>query len=164
MIEQLEARPPDAGFEFRVRADCSATVGGLLGFFGLLALTAGAVAAWSWGQGNVFAPLFAVAELSALGACLVLVWRRLERVELIAVRRDGVTVAQPPVPGAVRLDVNWVRVERWPGRGEADLARLVLTSHGRAVEIGGFLAAPERGALERQLRQALARVRGAEPV
>jgi len=39
----------------------------------------------------------------------------------------------------------------------------VLTSHGRAVEIGGFLAAPERGALERQLRQALARVRGAEP-
>ena len=164
MIEQLEARPPDAGFEFRVRADCSATVGGLLGFFGLLALTAGAVAAWSWGQGNVFAPLFAVAELSALGACLVLVWRRLERVELIAVRRDGVTVAQPPVPGGVRLDVNWVRVQRWPGRGEADLARLVLTSHGRAVEIGGFLAAPERGALERQLRQALARVRGAEPV
>jgi uncharacterized membrane protein len=37
----------------------------------------------------------------------------------------------------------------------------VLTSHGRAVEIGAFLGEDERGALERDLRQALAALKAA---
>jgi uncharacterized membrane protein len=163
MIEQIETRPPDAGFEFRVRAHRSVTVRGVVGFFGLLAAFSLAVAAASWSQGNVFAPWFALAELGALGGCLALVWCRLGRLERIEVRGDGVTVALPPATRTFRFDLAWVRVERWPGRRAADLARLVLTSHGRAVEIGGSLAAPERGALEWQLRQALERVRDARP-
>ena len=60
--------------------------------------------------------------------------------------RTTVDATLRPGPGHRYRTLVW-------GPGEA---HLVLTSHGRVVEIGAFLAENEREALERELKRALA--------
>ena len=157
MIERTADGAAGARTEFRLRANRSVSASGLLAFFAVLAGWSIAVAAFSAGQGNVFAPFFAAAELSVVAVCLGIVWRQLGRIERIAFTPEAVQVAGGNGATA-EFDPHWVRVERWPG-GRAGRARLVLTSHGRAVEVGAFLADAECVALEAQLKQALARCR-----
>ena len=156
MIVQRSVPVSPFACEFLLRPNRSLSARGLAVFFTGLATVGIAVAVASAGQGNLFAPAFAVPELLFVGWCLRLAWRRLDRQERIVLAGDGVVVEREP--GAARFDPYWVRVERRAGlRPEA--ARLVLTSHGRDVEIGAFLGEDERDALERDLRQALAALR-----
>jgi len=158
MIEQRSTPVAPFACEFLLRPNRSLSARGLGVAFAVLATTGIAVAGASAGQGNWFAPVFAVPELLIVGVCLRLAWRRLDRQERIVLAGEGVVVEREPAPA--RFDPYWVRVERragdWPGE-----ARLVLTSHGRAVEIGAFLGEDERGALERDLRRALAALKAA---
>jgi uncharacterized membrane protein len=156
MIVQRSDPVPPFACEFLLRPNRSLSARGLAVCFAGLATVGIAVAVASAGQGNRFAPAFAVAELLLVGVCLRLASRRLDRQERIVLAGDGVVVEREP--GAARFDPYWVRVERRPGERPGD-ERLVLASHGRAVEIGAFLGADERGALERDLRQALATLR-----
>lgn len=56
---------------------------------------------------------------------------------------------------------HWLRVELPEANevGAAPAGRLTLSSHGRSLAIGGFLAPDERAGLARTLRQALADLR-----
>jgi uncharacterized membrane protein len=64
------------------------------------------------------------------------------------------------VSGPHRFDTFWVRIAHVAGHTAHERGRLVLTSHGKAVEIGAFLGDEERAELEAQLASALAEVRG----
>ncbi len=100
---------------------------------------------------------FAGAEVLALGAGLFWVRRELERGETIAIAGDAVAVRRSDRTGVSEASFNrtWLRVELRPGRYRWYPRRLVLTSHGRELEVGAFLAESERARAAKQLKAAL---------
>ncbi len=155
MIDTASRAQGAGTFEVELKPNRSLTFGQLMGFYALIATASIAVAAFSAAQGNVFAPLFALLELSLLYALLSLVWRAQEKAEHIALAGDSLTIAWWPSGRQVAFNPYWVRIERLPGRTPRDPPRLVLGSHGKRVEVGTFLAADERDALADKLREAL---------
>lgn len=124
---------------------------GLIAFFVLMSTVSLAVALYSSGIGNAYAPAFAVAELTALAICLRLVWRRLSVSEWLKLDPDELRVwAQS---GQASFHAGWVRVCLGMDK------RLRLRAHGREVEIGRFLPEQEREALAASVGRALARLR-----
>ena len=113
-----------------------------------LALTTAELGAW---QGNVFAPLFALVESAAMAVALSVAWRAGDRCERITLDESSLEVQSLPGRRCTRFQACWVRVRLDTGNG-----RLVLTSHGRDLEIGAFLAATERVELAKRLRVLLA--------
>ncbi len=164
MIEQFAISESTAGFEFRLRPNRSITASGLVVFFMLLAAFSITVAWFSSRQGNVFAPVFAAVELSLVWLLLRLVWRTQEqRHERIAMTADALTVAWQPPGDEVKFQTPWVRVHSAPARSATERRRLLISSHGRSVEIGAFLGDDERAQLERQLLQAIQALRAPPP-
>ncbi|WP_199100120.1 DUF2244 domain-containing protein [Dyella sp. ASV21] len=117
----------------------------LIGVLAALALTTAGLGAW---QGNVFAPLFALVESSAVAFALGVAWRAGDRSERITLDESSLEVQFLPGRRCARFPVYWVRVQ-W--KAEQGRARLLLTSHGRELEIGAFLADEERAELSRKL-------------
>lgn len=114
-------------------------------------------AVFSWTQGNAFAPLFALLHMGFVALCLFLAWRRGDRSEVIALGPDAVEVWRGPEgETAFSAHPHWVRLSVSPD------GRVWLGSHGRHVEIGGFLGEPERGRLAAQLKTLLAAPGGAD--
>jgi len=113
----------------------------------LVLMTAG-LGVW---QGNVFAPLFALVESAAMAIALSVAWRAGDRCERITLDESSLEVQSLPGRRCTRFQSCWVRVRLDTGNG-----RLVLTSHGRDLEIGAFLAATERVELAKRLRVLLA--------
>jgi uncharacterized membrane protein len=114
-----------------------------------LALTTAELGAW---QGNVFAPLFALVESAAMAIALSVAWRAGDRCERITLDESSLEVQSLPGRRCTRFQPScWVRVRLDTGNG-----RLVLSSHGRDLEIGAFLAAAERIELAKRLRVLLA--------
>mgnify|MGYP002712983690 FL=1 len=103
-------------------------------------------------QGNVYAPLFALVESLAVAIALVLIWRGGNRRERIRLDADVLEVETRPGRRCIRFQSGWVRVRLLKG---SDRQHLLLASHGRKVEIGAFLADPEREALQEKLNAAL---------
>jgi uncharacterized membrane protein len=106
--------------------------------------------------GNVFAPLFAVVDVAILALAFSAVWRQGERAEWIELAPDCITVRREShghsqVTG--RFHPAWVRLVEQARDSSA--APLLLRSHGRALEIGAFLADQERNELAATLRRAL---------
>jgi len=122
----------------------------LIGVLAALALTTAGLGAW---QGNVFAPLFALLESSAVAFALGVAWRAGDRSERITLDEASLEVQSLPGRRGMRFQPYWVRVQLKPGRGGH---RLWLTSHGRALEIGAFLADEERVELSKKLMVLLA--------
>lgn len=122
----------------------------LIGVLAALALTTAGLGAW---QGNVFAPLFALIESSAVALALGVAWRAGDRSERITLDATSLEVQSLPGRRAARFQSYWVRVRLGEGAGRR---RLVLTSHGRELEIGAFLADEERVELSRKLMVLLA--------
>jgi uncharacterized membrane protein len=161
MIEQSATPPPDHAFEFRLRPNRSITAAGLAVFFLVLASASVVVATVSAVQGNLYAPYFAAVELTLVWLLLRYVWRTQDqRQERIALTRDALTVAWQPPGDEVRFHPHWVRLHSAPVEGGIARRRLLLVSHGRAVEVGAFLGDDERGQLERLLHSALQALRG----
>ncbi len=119
-----------------------------------LALTTAGLGAW---QGNVFAPLFALVESVAVAIALSVAWRAGDRSERITLDRTSLEVQSLPGKRCMRFQSYWVRVLLEPGHGRQ---RLLLSSHGRALEIGAFLAEPERVELSKKLMVLLAELNG----
>ncbi len=115
-----------------------------------LVLTTAGLGAW---QGNVFAPLFALVESVAVAVALSAAWRAGDRSERITLDSESLEVRSLPGQRSMCFQAYWVRVLLEPGNGRQ---RLVLSSHGRELEIGAFLAEPERVALWRKLKVLLA--------
>jgi uncharacterized membrane protein len=156
----VELTGPQGAGEFRLRPNRSLSVRGVFGFLAILGLTMLAVAAFSARQGNVYAPWFALADLGLVGGCFAWVQKRLRREERIALSAAAIDVhrrrgAQAEVLAA-RFHPYWVRLET--GADE----RVLLSSHGRRVEIGAFLGEDERVELARRLARALAQLKAAD--
>lgn len=115
-----------------------------------LALITAGLGAW---QGNVFAPLFALIEASAVAIALSVAWRAGDRSERITLDAQSLEVQSLPGRRCMRFPSYWVRVLLKPGDGHD---RLLLSSHGRELEIGAFLADEERVELSRKLKALLA--------
>ncbi len=113
----------------------------------LVALVLGTAGIGAW-QGNVFAPLFAALESVAMAFALSMAWRAGDRGERIVL--DASTLEVLALPGQRRtcFPISWVRVSLAPERGRH---RLLLSSHGQALEVGVFLAETERVALSKKL-------------
>ena len=110
-----------------------------------LALITAGLGAW---QGNVFAPLFALVESAAVAVALSAAWRAGDRSERITLDASSLEVQSLPGRRSVRFQSYWVRVLLEPGNGRQ---RLLLSSHGRKMEIGAFLAEQERVELSKKL-------------
>lgn len=120
----------------------------------LVLITAG-LGAW---QGNVFAPLFALVESAAVAVALSVAWRAGDRSERITLDASSLEVRSLPGRRRMRFQVYWVRVSlEQPGNGRQ---RLLLSSHGREMEIGAFLAEQERIELSKKLVVLLAELNG----
>ena len=119
-----------------------------------LALITAGLGAW---QGNVFAPLFALVESAAVAVALSASWRAGDRSERITLDASSLEVQSLPGRRSVRFQSYWVRVLLEPGNGRQ---RLLLSSHGREMEIGAFLAEQERVELSKKLMVLLADFNG----
>lgn len=119
-----------------------------------LALITAGLGAW---QGNVFAPLFALVESAAVAVALSVAWRAGDRSERITLDTSSLEVQSLPGRRCTRFQSYWVRVLLEPGNGRQ---RLLLSSHGREMEIGAFLAEQERVELSKKLVVLLAELNG----
>ena len=119
-----------------------------------LALTTAGLGAW---QGNVFAPLFALVESAAVAIALSVAWRAGVRSERITLDESSLEVQSLPGRSRTSFQSYWVRVLLEPGDGHQ---RLLLSSHGRKLEIGVFLAEVERVELSERLKVLLADFNG----
>ena len=113
----------------------------------LVVLVLGTAGLGAW-QGNVFAPLFAALESVVLAYALGIAWRAGDRGERITLDGSSLEVSELPSGRSTRFPSYWVRVRLEPSHGRQ---RLVLSAHGHALEIGVFLAEPERVALSKKL-------------
>ncbi|MEO8777941.1 MAG: DUF2244 domain-containing protein [Rhodanobacter sp.] len=102
-------------------------------------------------QGNVFAPLFALVESAAMAVALSVAWRAGDRCERITLDGSSLEVQSLPGRRCTCFQSYWVRA-----RLEAGDGRLLLSSHGRDLEIGAFLAKPERVEVAQRLTVLLA--------
>jgi uncharacterized membrane protein len=125
----------------------------LIGVLAALVLTTAGLGAW---QGNVFAPLFALIEASAVAVALSVAWRAGDRSERLTLDPASLEVQTLPARRRARFQTYWVRVLLEPAGGHR---RLLLSSHGRRLEIGAFLADEERAELARKLIALLAELR-----
>ncbi|AFC87087.1 DUF2244 domain-containing protein [Frateuria aurantia] len=104
-------------------------------------------------MGNVFAPLYALLESVVVVCMLRLAWRAGDRGERLSVVEGSLEVLSMPGDGRVSFQTYWVAVLM---RHRRNRCALVLRSHGKEVEIGAFLAEPERAELSRKLKVLLA--------
>lgn len=79
--------------------------------------------------------------------------------EVVIVDDDVITIeaGRREVERRFELPRHWARVLLQPGRGRAHPQRLILRSHGRAVELGRFLTDDEREQAAAWLRERIAR-------
>lgn len=119
----------------------------------LVLITAG-LGAW---QGNVFAPLFALVESAAVAIAFSVAWRAGDRSERITLDAASLEVRSLPGRRCTSFQSYWVRVLLESGNGRQ---RLWLSSHGRELEIGAFLADQERVELSKKLMVLLADLNG----
>jgi len=127
----------------------------------------GALSAVSFGAGTVFWWVGAWPVIGFLGLDVVLVYiafkasyARAHCYERLHLTRQQLTIERVDHWGRVErvaLEPYWLRVELDRPRGRQN--RVLLTSHGRAVPVGAFLAPAETDRLAGMLRAALAEAR-----
>jgi uncharacterized membrane protein len=152
VIEQLAAQDDRGEASLVIRPNRALSQRHVIAAFALVAMASGSVALFSWLQGNVFAPLFALLELALLALCLRLVWLAGERFEVVAIGPGGVSVRRPPaVDEAFRAHPQWVRLKQQEGR-------VLLVSRDREIEVGACLGEAERQSLALRLRNMIGAV------
>lgn len=131
------------------------TAGQFAALFAGLGGAIAVVAAVNYRLGNVLAPLFAFADVVFVAAVLRRVWRDGERCERIVVAERSLELHRAAHGAPVfQSHPLWTRLVRVRRRGEV---RVWLRSMGREVEVGAFLAEPERLDLASRLEELLAR-------
>lgn len=119
------------------------------------------VSAFSYMQGNVLAPWFALLDLMLVAACFAVVWRKGAHCDRIRLDAERVAIARRrgrEVREAV-YQTGWVRV--WSEADGHSERCVYLGSHGRRTEVGSFLGAAERARLERMIKDRLRQARAA---
>lgn len=98
-------------------------------------------------------------ELLALLAGLYWCNHALLAREVVTVDDDAITIesGRRRMERRFELPRHWAQVALVPGQGRAHPRRLIVRSHGRAVELGRFLTDAERSEAASRLRDLLAR-------
>lgn len=164
-IDMIEPYPPangeGSGTCLVLRPNRALTVWQWVAVFAVLVVVSMAVAVYSFTQGNVFAPLFALAHMGFVALALRWAWRGGERYEVLQVEAGGVRVRRSGAAGVVfQADPRWVRVVL---EGKDEDVRLVLGVSGRRIELGAFLAPEERRCLAGRIQDMLAAATGRGP-
>lgn len=96
---------------------------------------------------------FAGAELFLLGVALGLSLRRGRYGETILISDQNIDIIQHGRAGTrhQRFSRHWAGVRICPPPNANRPSRLVIQSHGRAIEVGSFLSEEDRRSLERRL-------------
>jgi uncharacterized membrane protein len=103
--------------------------------------------------------LFSLLEIPVLGVLLAIHLRDARVSELILLDRRQITVTRTDAGGrqtSFSLPTAWLRVSLEENHGAT---RVILTTHGRGREIGGFLHDPEKASLCQALQRAMHDVR-----
>lgn len=151
MIVKQALAPEAAGWTWDLCPNRSFGVRELGAFFAIMSATSAAVSGYSFSQGNVYAPLFALVELSALALCLWLVWRKLSVREHMRLTTQALVIEAQGARSS--FHPYWVRLRR------DEQGRVRLGSHGREIEVGAFLAEWERDELAASVSGALAELK-----
>ncbi len=125
--------------------------------FSIIAAFSLGVAIGFFMQGLTLVLPFAGLELTALGAALyVSAWRGGKR-EVISITGDSVKVetGRDAPQQEYTFERSWVQVVLEKSWNSWYPSRLLLRSHGKQIEVGGFLNEEERQGLAIALRQAI---------
>lgn len=136
----------------------SATWADDLRLFAAVAMLAVPIAVgWAIAGYWVILPLCGL-ELGALLLGLYISSHSLLAREVVTVDEDSITIeaGRRRVERRFQLRRHWARVGLEPGRGKAHPQRLIVRSHGRAVELGRFLTETERERAAARLRALIA--------
>lgn len=161
----IEPHPPScrdgSGSCLVLRPNRALTVLQWVGVFAGLSTVSMVVAIYSFVQGNVFAPLFALAHMAFVAFALRWAWRGGERYEVVEVDSRSVSVRRSAQAGlAFEAEPRRVRVGL---EGKDEDVRVVLGSSGRRIVLGTFLAPEERLRLASRLKDMLDAVDGGGP-
>ncbi len=98
-------------------------------------------------------------ELGVFTFGLYLVNHSLLAQEVVTIDEDRIVIEAGKRQIERRFDLGraWAQVRLLPGRRRSERSRLIVRSHGRAVELGRFLTDAERDELAGDLRTLLAR-------
>jgi len=160
MIEQSPALAQGDAVSMVILPHRSLSRAGLWLFMAAQSIATGGFALLAAWTGNVFAPAFALLELVLVAYCLNRVWRVSAAGEVIVLTPTQLEIARMDGGGTKQcFQPYWARVSLQPGRWRGAPARLLVQSHGRAVEIGAFLNDEERSELARRLSALLDQAR-----
>lgn len=156
----LSEKQLNAMVEIVVRPNRSATPATLLAVYAALAFSMLVVSLCSYLQGNVWVPLFALADLALVAMCFRWAWLRGEDYDCI--RLDSEQIAIESRRGLRVMTVNyqmgWARVWSEPD-DRGDGSKVYVGSHGRRTEVGRFLADAQRAQLETLIKRRLGQAR-----
>jgi len=146
-------------FEAFIVPHRSLTRKGVLAVIAAMMVLSVAVAIRFWLLGAWPVVAFSLIEIPLLALLLAINVRRARASELIMLNAQALTVIRTDPAGRrqqASLPSAWLRIDLDAGRG---VPRVMLSSHGRGWEVGGFLHEPEKLMLFEALNDALHRVR-----
>ena len=142
---------------FIIRPNCSLNWPGTVRFYLSIVVVSFSIAMVFALQGAWLILPFAGLEMLVLGAALYVVARRGCRWQTVSIQGDQVEVVEHD-QASERQQVfqrAWAQVRLERARINGYPSRLTIRSHGRAVEIGGYLADAEKEHLALELRRAM---------
>ncbi len=166
MAQTTTAAEQDFTYRVELRPNCSLSVAGALLFFGSLCALSFAIAGLFVTQG--FWPVlpFAGLEMLALGWALWLSLRARHVRQRVSVAPDRIVIELTTHTSAECLVFprHWAKVTLRASYTPLHPSRLLIESHGRACEIGGFLTEEERCGLAARLKQVIGTINESPPL
>jgi uncharacterized membrane protein len=142
---------------FIIRPNCSLSWRGVVRFYMSMVVVSFGIALVFAIQGAWLILPFAGLEMLVLGAALYVVARRAYRWQSVSIHADRVVITEHDQSSERQQTFQraWAQVRLEPARIKGYPPRLFIRSHGRAVEIGGYLADAEKEHLALELRRAM---------
>ena len=166
MAQTTTAAEQDLIYRVELRPNCSLSVAGALLFFGTLCAVSFSIAGLFVAQG--FWPVlpFAGLEMLVLGWALWLSLRARHVRQRVSVSPDRIVIDLATHAGAQCLVFprHWAKVKLRASYTALHPSRLLIESHGRACEIGGFLTEEERRGLAARLKQVIGTINESPPL
>lgn len=142
---------------FLIRPNCSLPWRGVVRFYiGMVVVSFSIAIAFALKGAWLILP-FAGLEMLVLGAALYVVARRGACWQALSIHGDRIEVVDHDATSERQQTFQraWAQVRLEQAQINGYPSRLTIRSHGRAVEIGGYLADAEKERLALELRQAL---------
>ena len=144
---------------FLIRPNCSLPWRGVVRFYlGMFSVSFSIAFAFAL-KGVWFILPFAGLEMLVLGAAFYVVARRGSSWQAISVSDTTVDIVDSGVKsgGQQSFQRAWVRIDLERAAIKGYPSRLLIRSHGRAMEVGGYLNETEKQRLAQELREAVSR-------